>query len=48
MSWFSEFSEKAENILNSIDKNAAIALNKQVNAKNKRTEIIPEPVAITK
>ncbi|KAK7576134.1 hypothetical protein V9T40_012420 [Parthenolecanium corni] len=48
MSWFSEFSEKAENILNSIDKNAAIALNKQVNTKNKRTEIIVEPVAVTK
>ncbi|XKL60737.1 hypothetical protein PGB90_007794 [Kerria lacca] len=29
MSWFSEFSEKAENILNTIDKNAALAFNKQ-------------------
>lgn len=29
MSWFVEISEKAENILNSIDKNAAFALSKQ-------------------
>lgn len=33
MSWFMEISEKAENILNSIDKNAAIALSKQKSTK---------------
>ena len=34
MSWFMEISEKAENLLNTLDKNAAKALNKQKPVKN--------------
>ncbi|XP_065225854.1 golgin-84 [Planococcus citri] len=34
MSWFTEISEKAENLLNTLDKNAAKALSKQKNVKS--------------